>query len=132
MFEDPMQWIVIGVVVIALLMWGPNKIPELAASIGKARREFDTAKKEIENPMNALLQSASQIGTPQAPQTPTPQVPQAQGPTAQPQLSGDETLLRTAREMGIATEGKTREQLSLEIVSKATQNVPDPLAKQGT
>jgi len=118
MFEDPMQWIVIGVVVIALLMWGPNKIPELAKSIGKARREFDTARKEIENPMNALLQSATQ--------TPTAQPPQTQAPVAQPQFSGDEVLIKTAREMGISTEGKSREQLSAEMVSKASSHVPEP------
>jgi sec-independent protein translocase protein TatA len=116
MFEDPMQWIVIGVVVIALLMWGPNKIPQLAASIGKARREFDTARKEIENPMNALLQSATQ--------TPTAQAPQPQAPAPQPQFSGDEVLIKTAREMGIPTEGKTREQLSLEMISRASSKAP--------
>jgi sec-independent protein translocase protein TatA len=120
MFEDPMQWIVIGVVIIALLMWGPNKIPELAASIGKARREFDTARKEIENPMNALLQSASQTPTSQSLQPVTAQLPVTQAPTAQPEFAGDDVLIRTARQMGIATEGKTREQLSLEMVTKAS------------
>jgi sec-independent protein translocase protein TatA len=116
MFEDPMQLIVIGIVAIALLMWGPNKIPQLAASLGKARREFDSARKEIQDPMNALLQSASQTTAPQ------PQV--AQAPASQAMLSGDEVLLKTAREMGIATEGKSREQLSLEMVSKASQKIP--------
>lgn len=118
MFEDPMQWIVIGVVVIALLMWGPNKIPELAKSIGKARREFDTARKQIEDPMNALLQTP--------PQTATVQAPATQAPTPQVQPTGDEVLLRTARSLGIAAEGKTKEQLSAEIVSKATPKTPAP------
>lgn len=113
MFEDPMQWIVIGIVVIALLMWGPNKIPELAASLGKARREFDQAKKDIEDPMNALLR----VGSP----TQSVQAPGTQATPAQVQLSGDDVLLKTAREMGIATEGKSREQLSLEIISVAKQ-----------
>ena len=118
MFEDPMQWIVIGIVAIALLMWGPNKIPELAASIGRAKREFDSARKSIEDPMNSLLQSPTQASTPvSAP----PQVAQA---------SGDEVLVRTAREMGIATEGKTKEQLSEEIVSKAGQKAPDSTSQQ--
>lgn len=119
MFEDPMQWIVIGVVVIALLMWGPSKIPELASSIGKARREFDLAKKTIEDPMNALVQTATQSP---AAQTSLPQVPPVQ-------MSGDDVLVQTARQMGVATEGKTREQLSAEMVSKATQKLPDPQAK---
>ncbi len=124
MFEDPMQWIVIGVVVIALLMWGPNKIPELAKSIGKARREFDTARKQIEDPMNALLQTP--------PQTATVQTQASQAPTPQVQPTGDEVLLKTARSLGIATEGKTKEQLSAEIVSKAAQKAPNPQAKPGS
>jgi sec-independent protein translocase protein TatA len=124
MFEDPMQWIVIGIVVIALLMWGPSKIPQLAASLGKARKEFDTARKEIENPMNALLQSATQTPTGQQPQPVTAQVPSVLAPTTQPELSGDDVLIRTARQMGIATEGKTREQLSLEMVSRASVAAP--------
>jgi sec-independent protein translocase protein TatA len=116
MFEDPMQWIVIGIVVIALLMWGPNKIPELASSLGKARREFDTARKAIEDPMNALMQTATQV--------PSVQTPATQAPPEQVQTSGDEVLIKTAREMGIATEGKSREQLSLEMVARATQKTP--------
>ena len=120
MFEDPMQWIVIGIVVIALLMWGPSKIPQLASSIGKARREFDTARKAVEDPMNALLQTATQ--------TPTAQGPQVQPPQPQSQFAGDEVLIRTARDMGIATEGKTREQLSQEIISKASPKAPAPAA----
>lgn len=122
MFEDPMQWLVIGIVVIALLLWGPNKIPQLAASLGKARREFDQARKDIENPMNAILQGATQA--------PTAQTPQVQVPTAQHQLSGDDVLLKTAREMGIATEGKSREQLSVEMVSKATPKGPASQSQQ--
>lgn len=121
MFEDPMQWIVIGIVVIALLMWGPNKIPELASSLGRARREFDTARKEIENPMNALLQSTTQTPTAQVPAT-----PETPAPTAQVQLNGDDVLLRTARQIGIATEGKSREQISLEILARAEQRGPAP------
>jgi len=116
MFEDPMQWIVIGIVVIALLMWGPSKIPQLAASLGKARKEFDTARKSFEHPMGALVQTATQ--------GPTAQSPVTQAPAEQPEPSGDEVLIKTAREMGIATEGKSREQLSAEMVSKATQRAP--------
>ena len=31
---DPLQWVVIAVVAIVFLMYGPKKIPELAKSIG--------------------------------------------------------------------------------------------------
>jgi sec-independent protein translocase protein TatA len=93
-FSDPLQWIVIGVIVIAIFLWGPQKIPELARGLGRARREFEQASKEVEGSFTAATTS------PATPKT------------------GDQLLLETARQLGISTEGKTREQISAEIVAK--------------
>lgn len=92
---DPLQWIVIGVIVVVIFLWGPQKIPELARGLGRAKREFEQASKEVEG---SVTMSSS-----------TPSVPK----------TGDQVLLETARELGISTEGKSREQISQEIVSKA-------------
>ena len=96
---DPLEWIIIGVIVVVILLWGPKKIPEFARSIGRARKEFDDAKKEMENPSEAPPSSGTG--------------------TAQAQSSPDDILLQTARRMGIDTEGKTREQISNEIVARS-------------
>ena len=98
---DPLQWVVIGVVVIVFLMYGPKKIPELARSIGLARKEFNEASK-------APLDSA-------APGTAAP----AAAPAAASLPSTGDALLDTARKLGINTEGKTRDQISSEIVARA-------------
>ncbi len=90
---DPLQWVVIAIVVIVFVMWGPKKIPELARALGRARKEFSEGAKEAEN----------------APST---------AAVTQPESTGD-ALLDTARKLGIGTEGKTKEQISQEIVSKA-------------
>ncbi len=87
---DPTQLIVILGVVIVILIWGPSKIPELARAVGRARREFDDASKGIVQPSS----NASQ-------------------------LSASDPLLDTARKLGIATQGKTRDQISDEIVKAA-------------
>jgi len=100
-FGDPVQWIIIGVIVVVIFLWGPNKIPELARSIGRARKEFEQAKSVIENPTDAMLGVGSQS------YAPTPA-----------QKSSEDILLETARKLGISTEGKTVEQISQEIVSK--------------
>jgi sec-independent protein translocase protein TatA len=92
---DPLQWIIIGVIVIVIFLWGPQKIPELARGIGRAKKEFDTASKEFNNP------------------SPAP------GPTAAPSKTADEILLDTAQQLGISTSGKTREQISQEIIWKS-------------
>ena len=97
-FGDPIQWVVIGIVVIALFLWGPSKIPQLARSFGQAKKELEQAQKEYKNP------------TEEAPGAPT---------SVQAQPSADEVLIRTARSMGISTEGKTREQIASEIVTRA-------------
>jgi sec-independent protein translocase protein TatA len=88
---DPFQILLILGVVAVILIWGPQKIPELARSIGKARKEFDDASK-------GLIQ-----------------------PTASPSTttSTPDSLIETAQKLGISTQGKTRQELSDEIVRLA-------------
>ncbi len=88
---DPFQILLILAVVAVLLIWGPQKIPELARSIGRARREFDDASKGI-------IQPATNSST-------NPQAP--------------DTLIETAQRLGINTQGKTRQEISDEIVKQA-------------
>jgi sec-independent protein translocase protein TatA len=94
-FSDPLQWIVIGIIVVVIFLWGPQKIPELARGLGRAKREFEQASREVEGSFDMAPSSQS--------------VPK----------TGDQVLLETARALGIRTEGKTREQISQEIVAKA-------------
>jgi len=94
-FDDPLQWIIIGVIVIVIFLWGPQKIPELARGLGRAKGEFEKATKEFQNEANMVASS---------PATPK---------------SADQVLLETARQLGVSTEGKTREQISAEIVARA-------------
>ncbi len=96
---------------VVIFMWGPSKIPEFAKAIGRARKELDSARKEIENPTDALLSPASQ-------------------PAARPtQLSADDLLIQTAKKMGITTEGKTREQITNEMVAKTAPSNQDTQTK---
>ncbi len=37
--------IVIAILVVAVLVWGPKKVPELAKALGEARRAFEEGKK---------------------------------------------------------------------------------------
>jgi Sec-independent protein translocase protein TatA len=57
----------------------------------------------------------------------TGSVPQAQAATPNPAAdsrSADQVLIDTARELGIATEGKTRDEIAKEIVGKAKSAAP--------
>jgi len=98
------EWIVIGGVAIVIIMWGPAKIPEFARAIGRAKGEFNKASKEFED--------AATVTTVSAPTAPAAQ-------PIKPLKSRDEILIETARNLGITTEGLTREQIAQEISNKA-------------
>ncbi|MGD0645801.1 MAG: twin-arginine translocase TatA/TatE family subunit [Candidatus Bathyarchaeia archaeon] len=90
---DGMEWIIIGVVAIVIILWGPGKIPEFAKSLGRAKGEFEKASHEF------TASAGSPIFV----------------------TSKDVVLLDTAKGLGIATDGKTRAQISEEISLKAKQ-----------
>ncbi len=85
---DPLELVIIGIIIVVIVVMGPKRIPELARALGSAKKEF-----------NAGAQA-----TPAA-------------ATAVEPMGGDD-LMVAARKLGISTEGKTREQISAEIVRK--------------
>jgi sec-independent protein translocase protein TatA len=97
---DPLQWVVIAVVAIVFLMYGPKKIPELAKSIGLARKEFNDASKVASGDVAAGASAPAAIAAPAI-------------------ASSGDTLIDTEKRLGITTEGKTRDQISSEIVARA-------------
>ena len=101
------EWIIIGVVAIVIIMWGPAKIPEFAKALGRAKGEFSKAQKEFTDAATTTTATTNNAAV--APAQPAP---------AQTIKSKDEMLLETAQKLGIPTEGKTREQLSEEISVK--------------
>lgn len=102
---DPIQWIIIAVVVVVIFLWGPQKIPDLARAVGRARREFDQASKEMNDAVSGKPSQSAAV--PQAVTAPAPE------------KSGDQVLIETAKKLGVSTEGKTRDQISQEILEKS-------------
>ena len=95
------EWIIIGVVAIVIIMWGPAKIPQFARALGQAKGEFSKASKEFTDAA-----------------TETEKKPTSSAKNEQTIKTKDEMLVETAQKLGIPTEGKTREQLSDEISVK--------------
>jgi sec-independent protein translocase protein TatA len=91
------ELIIILVIGAILLLWGPKKIPELAKGLGQAKGEFDKASKDY---VNSAKQAASTK------------------PKEDSSDSSDDALIDTARKLGIDTLGKTRAEISKEIVDK--------------
>ncbi|MCS7142559.1 MAG: twin-arginine translocase TatA/TatE family subunit [Aigarchaeota archaeon] len=92
-----LEWIIIAVIVIVLLIWGPEKIPKIAKAFGQAKKEFDKASKETDR--------AQQVESPQ-------RVVEVKS------TPNDDKLLEVAAVLGISTEGKTREQIAEEVSKK--------------
>jgi sec-independent protein translocase protein TatA len=85
------EWLVVVAVIAIIFLWGPSKLPELARSVGLARKEFEKASKEITEPTTS---------------------------TSTESTSSD-SLIVAAKELGISTEGKTKEEIAKEIAEKA-------------
>ncbi len=84
--------VVIGIILVVIFIWGPSKLPEVARSLGRARKEFEEASRGLTS-VTAL----------------TPRVEE----------SGSDPLIEVARKLGVSTEGKTRQEISDEIVKAA-------------
>ena len=137
---DPLELGIIAIMAVALFLWGPQKIPDLARALGRARREFDAASKEFQKATNMTGVTGIPGGTSTnsiissflapAAEPPTSTAPPMMGPVSAPtplppaRNSGDELLIDTARKLGIATQGKTREQVQQEIIDLA-KKAPD-------
>ncbi len=102
------EWIIVAVIVLVLFLWGPEKLPKLARSIGQAKKEFEKASKGVEEEIKQFETGLK-----------SPSYPESYRPVSTPQSpSSDDKLLEIARSLGIQTEGKTRDQIAQEIIEK--------------
>lgn len=56
------EWIIILFLVLAVLIFGPSKIPELAKAIGRARREYEKASKGLDEEADKIIELAKSLG----------------------------------------------------------------------
>jgi sec-independent protein translocase protein TatA len=76
---------------LALLLFGPNKLPELARAFGKATTEYKRGISEAKK--NIMQDDESNIS------------------------SEDRQIINAAKEMGIPTEGRSIEEIASDIVN---------------
>jgi sec-independent protein translocase protein TatA len=106
------EWLIIFFVV--LLLFGANKIPEIARNLGRALGEFQKARAEVERELRAGMQegAAHGVSTPQASQAPP-----------LPATAGErERLLAAAKALGI----QVREEASVEELREALRAAVKP------
>jgi Sec-independent protein translocase protein TatA len=141
---DPLELLTIGAIILVFFLWGPQKIPELARVVAQARREFDNASKEFQKVSTSIQDGSSPFLQPTTPvktaigaaaltqgaqqnvksALPPPPAPPSSG------MTGDQLLIEAARKLGIHTQGKTREQIQMEIITMAQRSPPAPADPQ--
>ncbi len=93
---EGIEWIILLIIIAALFLFGPQKLPELARGFGRAMGEFRRGRMEVEREI-------------------TQQFPQ-EDPRAK--------MDRAASALGIATAGKSELQIKLDI-ARAVDKAPD-------
>lgn len=86
------EWLIVVAILLVVFLWGPQKLPELARSIGLAKKEFEKAAKEVS--------ASTTTGTTET--SPDP-------------------LITAAKNLGIVTEGKTKEEIAREIADRTAK-----------
>jgi sec-independent protein translocase protein TatA len=132
---DPLELGTIAAVIIIFFLWGPQKIPELARMLAQARREFDNASREFQKVSASIQDGTNPLLAPPASAPAAPPLPQPAQQDPNPALpqppsgyaavkTGDQLLIEAARRLGIATQGKTREQIQQDIIERAQSRPP--------
>ena len=75
------------ILVIALIIFGPRKLPELGRSLGRSLKEFKRASNELQNTLDEEIRIEEERST-QRQRPPEPAVPRV-GDEAIPRSSGD-------------------------------------------
>ena len=83
---------IILIAIVALLLFGPDKLPQYIRELGRYYAEFKKAQRDLEAEFNKSVNASLEAPKP---------------PSA--------TVIEIARRMGIPTEGKTEDQLLKEI-----------------
>ena len=87
-FDDPV--VIILILAVVVLIFGASRIPQLARSLGQARREFEKGSKGEPAVASQTVPVATSV-------------------------SPDDPLVVAAQREGIDTQGKTKEQIASEL-----------------
>ena len=92
---------------IIILLFGPDKLPQLARILGRATNEYKRALNEVSNTGNSFISDIKSGATNTGNEN-----------KSESAMSDEEKIIENAKALGIETEGKTINQLIDEILEK--------------
>tara|TARA_B100001245_G_C22693203_1_gene338155 strand:+ start:77 stop:466 length:390 start_codon:yes stop_codon:yes gene_type:complete len=111
------EWIFI-VLVVVILLFGSNRVPEVARSIGKALGEFHKGKAELEREIKAAndlaeneVKSASDIVNPSSTSSASTSPIKVDSPVK----TEEDKIKKIAQDLGLNSEGKSEDEIKKEI-----------------
>ncbi|MDV0444706.1 Sec-independent protein translocase protein TatA [Methanimicrococcus sp. At1] len=97
---------VVFVLIVVLVLFGPNKLPELARAVGGAMGEFKTAQKAAEFDLSGFDELNRENAEKKKQET----------------AALNDKIIKMAEDAGISTEGKTTDELLVLISGKMNEN----------
>jgi len=113
-----LEWLFISIIVIALLLWDPQKIPKLARALAEAKKEYERATATMQEVVEEVQSEVAEVESEEE--------------------DLDEKIIKTAKELGIETYGKTKDEILRAILAKKTEGKPsgeqaaEPAEKQSS
>lgn len=96
-----LEWLFIALILILLVLWDPGKIPRMARALAEAKREYEKAASTMQEFVGEVTEDLEE---------------------------SDKKLLEIAKELGIETYGKTKEEIKEEVLKRAGQGEKRPEA----
>ena len=102
---------------IVLLLFGPDKIPQIAKSVGKATKEYQKALKEVTDSGDSMI---SQLKGGDSTSSDSKGVSSSTNTSSQEPktVNREKAIIEQAQLLGINTNGKTIDQIVDEILSR--------------
>jgi len=97
---EGVEWVIVAGVLLMVLLWDPERIPELARTMRRFMSEVQRMRSEAEEYLSEAIKPAEESA-----------------------VSSDRQILEAARRLGIATEGLRRD----EIIERINKRLDDLL-----
>ncbi len=101
---DPINLLIIGVLFTVIVVWGPQRLPEIVRRINALRAEYNKVSSNVLSQIEGLSQ------------------PLPSSDKEFRQMKSNAAIIESAKKLGIVTEGKTKDEIIQEILSAIERN----------